>query len=122
MIDSGRSRAVVDERAAWSGELVVERDRGGEAQQPLQDSLSESRERSCAVALERQGSLAGPEDRLDPLAQRCQMRTPARLVLATRSEDRGVKLADGLRELPPGIALIADQRLTACPARAAEQL
>jgi hypothetical protein len=52
MIDSTGSGAVVDECAAWSAELVVEGDRGGEAEEALKDALSEAGEGSGSVALE----------------------------------------------------------------------
>src|ERR1700676_1128033 len=110
MIDSTESGAVVDECAAWPAELVVEGDAGGETEKALKDSLSEPCERSCSVALEGEDVLAGPEDRLDALADRCQVRASAGLVLAAGSYDRGLQLPDVLCELSPGIALVADQR------------
>src|SRR5271165_504266 len=111
MIDSTVLGAVVGECAAGSAELVVECDRGGEGEQALQDALSEALEGSCSVALEGQGALAGPEDRLDALADRRQVRSWAGLVLAAGPEDRRVELVNGLCECSPGIALVADQRL-----------
>jgi hypothetical protein len=50
--------------------LVVEGDGGGEGQEALQDALSDAGEGSGAVALEGEDVLAGPEDALDPLADR----------------------------------------------------
>src|ERR1044071_3034389 len=70
MVDSARSGAVVDECAAWAPELMVERDRGGEAAEAREDAFAQSAEGAGAVALERQDVFAGPEDRFDPLTDR----------------------------------------------------
>ena len=101
MIDSTGLGAVVDECAAWPAELVVQGDSGGEGEQALQDALSEAGEGSGAVAFEGQDALAGPEDALDPLADRREVRASAGLVLAPGPEDRCVHVADGLGELSP---------------------
>src|ERR1700743_3110895 len=117
MIDSTGSGAVVDECAAWSGELVVECDCGGEAEEALKDALSEPGECSGAVAFEGEDVLACPEDALDALADRCEVWGAAGLVLASGSDDRGVHLADLVGELASGVALVADQghgALAAC--------
>ncbi len=50
MVDSARLGAVVDERAAWAAELVVERDGGGEADESLKDAFPEAWERAGTVA------------------------------------------------------------------------
>src|SRR6202162_1694803 len=122
MIDSTGSGAVVDERTARPAELMIQRDRRCEAEQPLQDALAEPGKGPCAVAFEREDVLAGPEDRLDPLADRCEVRASARLVLAPRSDDRGVQLTDLAGELSACVALVADHGLPACTAGAGEQL
>src|SRR5947208_14157116 len=122
MIDSTLSGAVVDERAAWSPELVVEADGGGEREQALQDSLAEPRQRPRSVALERERALAAPEDALDALTDRREVWALARLILATGSEDRGIELGDGLGERPPRVALVADQRLASGSASAGQEL
>jgi hypothetical protein len=121
MIDSAVLGAVVGECAAGSAELVVEGDGGGEGEQALQDALRETLEGSCSVALEGERALAGPEDALDALADRGEVWSSAGLVLATGPQDRGVQIADGLCECSPGVALVADQRLTAGSAGAPEQ-
>src|SRR2546421_12772464 len=113
MIDSTRSAAVVSERPAWTAELVVQRDRRGKGQQPLQDALSEAGERSGAVTLEGQRALAGPEDRLDALADRSEVRASAGLVSAAGPEDRGVPIADGPFKSAAGRAPVRGQRLAA---------
>src|ERR1700679_2245828 len=108
MIDSTVLGAVVDECAAGSAELVVEGDRGGEAEEALKDALSEAGEGSGSVALEREDVLAGPEDRLDPLADRGEVWSSPGLVFAARPDDRGVEFAGLGGELFAGVALIAD--------------
>src|SRR5687768_6471105 len=75
MSSSMRSGAVVDERAAGAAEVVVERDRGGQSEQALADSGSEAVEGAGAVAFECQQVFEGPEDALDPLADRGQVRS-----------------------------------------------
>src|SRR5271154_6052764 len=122
MIDSTVLGAVVDECSAWASESVVEGNGGGEGEQALQDPLPEAREGAGAVALERQGSLAAPEDALDALADRREMWAMAGLVFAARPEDRRVHLADGLGECRAGIALVADQGHAAVAAGAQQQL
>src|SRR5579871_1766122 len=122
MIDSTRSRAVVDERTAGPAELMVEADGGGEREQALQDALSEAGEGPGAVALERECPLAAPEDRLDALADRRQVGAVPGLVLAPRPDDRGVHLADGLGECPAGVALVADQGERSLAAGARQEL
>ena len=84
MVDSARLGAVVDEGAAWAAELVVECDGGGEADEALKDSFTQARERAGAVAFEGEDVFAGPEDALDALADRCEMRRSAGFVAAAR--------------------------------------
>src|SRR5207253_3066238 len=114
MIDSARLGAVVDEGTAWASELVVEGDRGGEAAEAREDSFSEAGEGAGAVAFEGEQVFAGPEDRLDPLSDRREVRTVAGFVFAAGSDDRRVALGDLGGELTPGVALVAQQRLAAC--------
>jgi len=122
MVDSARSGAVVDEGAAGTAELVVERDGCGEADHALQDAFSQAGEGACAVAFEGEDVFAGPEDAFDALTNRCEMRTLAGFVAATRPDDRGVQVADGLREGAAGVALVAEQGLAAVAPAAREQL
>jgi hypothetical protein len=91
MIDSTVLGAVVDECAAGSAELVVEGEGGGEGEEALQDALSEAGQGSGAVSFEREDVLAGPEDRLDPLADWREVRPMAGLVFSEWSHDRGVE-------------------------------
>ena len=121
MVDSTGSGAVVDECAGGSAELVVEGDRGGEGEEALRDALSDAGECSCAVALQCQQVLAGPEDRLDALADRCEVGTRAGLVFAGGSEDRGVEFCHTSRERSSGVALVADHGLSTDAWGASEQ-
>ena len=74
---------VGDEAAAGAAEFVVEHDRGGEGGEAGAQADAEVSVCAGAVALEREDVLEGPEDRLDPLADRRQMRPAARLVFAS---------------------------------------
>src|ERR1019366_1573150 len=122
MVDSTRLGDVVDECAARSSELVVEDDAGGEAEEALEDAFSDAWERAAAVAFEREEVFEGPEDRLDALADRREMRSMSGFVFAARPDDRGVQFTDFEREVAAGVALVAQQDLAAVPAGAGEQL
>src|SRR5271168_5380749 len=122
MIDSARLGAVVDECTAWSSELVVERDGGGEGAETREDAFSEAGEGAGAVAFEGEEVFAGPEDRLDALADRREMRTLAGFVFAARSDERDVALSDGGGEVSAGVALVTEQRFAAVKADAIKQL
>ena len=121
MVDSARLGAVVDEGAAGAAELVVEGDAGGEAAEAGQDAFSEAGEGAGAVAFEGEQVFAGPEDRFDALADRCEMRALPGFVFAAGSDDRGVALADAGGELAAGVALVAEQRLAALALAALQQ-
>src|ERR1019366_5343628 len=122
MVDSTRLGDVVDECAARASELVVEDDAGGETEEALEDAFSDAGERACAVAFECEEVFEGPEDRLDALADRREMRSRSGFVFAGRAHDRGVEPADLEREVAAGVALVAEQRLAARAAGAGEQL
>src|SRR4051794_19418114 len=121
MVDSTPLGAVVDECTAGSSELVVEGDGGGQAAEALQDSFAESGEGAGAVAFEGEEVFAGPEDRLDPLADRREMRAAAAFVFASWAHDRGVALGDGGGKGAAGVALVAQQRLAAAALAALKQ-
>ncbi len=121
MVDSARLGAVVDEGAAGAVELVVECDGGGEADEALQDAFAQAGECAGAVAFEREDVFAGPEDALDALADRRQVRPAAGLVTSAGPHDRGVQFADGCGERAAGVALVAEQDLAALAATAREQ-
>ena len=66
------------------------------------------------VALEPEAVFEGPEDRLNALADRRQVRPASGLGLALGSQDVcAVALGDGLGELCAGVALVADDGLAA---------
>src|SRR6266536_709656 len=98
MVDSTRSGDVVDECAAWAAEFVVEGDAGGEAEEALQDAFFDAEEGAAAVAFECEQVFAGPEDRLDALADRRELKTLAGFVFAAGTDDCGVEFGDGLGE------------------------
>src|SRR3954453_22188749 len=122
MVDSARLGAVVDECTAGSSELVVEGDGCGEAAEACEGAFAQAGERAGAVAFEREQVFAGPEDRLDALADRREMRSVVRFVLAPRTHDGGVAFADRGGERATGVALVAEQRLAAVALAAVQQL
>jgi len=124
MIDSTptASGAVVDQRSARSPEPVVEADAGRQAEEAGQDALAQAGHGARPVPLEREQILAGPEDRLDALADGGQVRALAGFVLARRPYDRGAQLGHGGHELTPGVALVAEEGLTAAALATRQQL
>src|SRR5437867_3906870 len=87
MIDATRLRGVVDDRAAWASELVVEADAGGEREQPGRDPGEEVAWRPRAVALEAEQVLAGVKDRLDALTKGRQVDALVGLVASSWTND-----------------------------------
>lgn len=61
-----------------------------------------------AVALQGQDVLAGPADRLDPLAQGSQVRAALGLILATGPDHGRAQLGGVYLEVGPGVALVAE--------------
>src|SRR5574340_1112164 len=122
MVDSTRSGDIVDERAAGTPELVVEADASSEAEEALQDPFAQTGQRAGAVALECQQVLAGPEDRLDALADGSEVRRGSRFVSAPGPDDRGIEAGDSAGELAAGVALVGEDRLTASPSAELDQL
>jgi hypothetical protein len=59
VVDFARLGAAVDEGTAGAAELVVERDRGGEAAEAREDAFPEPGERAGAVPFEREQVFAG---------------------------------------------------------------
>lgn len=74
------------------------------------------------MALEGEDVLAGPEDALDPLADRREVWPLAGLVFSAGTHDRGLQVAGRFRELFAGVALVGDHGLSASPLCAGEQL
>jgi len=76
------------ERSGWAAELVVEGDGGGEREEPAGDPGAEAVRgcgRPCRSRVRR--SFSGPEDTLDPLADRCEVWSVAGFVFAARTQD-----------------------------------
>src|SRR5215212_1840736 len=120
MSDSAGLGGVGRERAAGAAESVVERDGGGEREEALTEADSEAVEGAGAVAFEAEQVLAGPEDALDALADRGQVRSVAGLVLAGWADDVGVERLNGRGELAADLALVVDHDLAAGAAAAGE--
>src|SRR6266545_3151154 len=74
MSSAMRSGGVSDEAAAGAAELVVEHDGGGECGEASAEADAEVSQGARAVAFQGEDVLEGPEDRLDPLADRREMR------------------------------------------------
>src|SRR5450756_532489 len=100
----------------------VEADAGREAEEARQDALAQPGHGTGPVALQGEQLLAGPEDRLDALADGRQVRALAGFVLARRAHDAGAQLSHPGRELTPGVALVADEQLTAAARTTCQQL
>src|SRR5487761_1227110 len=100
---------VAGERAAGPAELVVERDRCAERDEACGEANTEVVEGSGAVALEGEEVFEGPEDRLDALADGCEMRAAARLVFAARPHDPGFESLQVTLEVFAAEVLVADQ-------------
>src|SRR5215217_7829653 len=103
----------VGDGAWWASEPVVEVDAGGEGEQALGDAGAEVSQGAGAVSFEAEEVFAGPEDRLDPLSQRRQMRASLRFGLAGRAQHGAAELADGVGELAAGVAFVGDHGLPA---------
>src|SRR5829696_3721789 len=113
---------VVDEGAWWAAELVVQGDRGGECEEAACDAGSEAAECAGAVALEREDVLGGPVDRLDPLADRGEVKAAAGFVFAAWSDDQGAEVGGLGFEVAAGVALVADHGERPAAVDASQQL
>src|SRR5664279_3790041 len=102
-------RGVVDQGAAGTTELVVEHDGGGQGGEPGAQADAKVVQGSGAVSFEGEDVLAGPEDRLDPLSDRREMRAVAFLVFAAGAQDRRVELGELGLEVLAAEVLVADQ-------------
>src|SRR5574337_1008196 len=107
MSSSTGSGCVVDERAGWAAEAVVEADRGGEREEADSDPRVEPVQGACAVAFEGEQALAGLEDRLDPLADRREVGAVGGFVFASGPDDRCGEVGGKVFELAAGVALVA---------------
>ncbi len=112
---------VVDECSRGASELVVECDGGGEAAEPGEDAFSDALEGAGAVAFEGEEVFAGPEDALDALSDRGEVRSVAGFVFAVGADDRRVAGGDVGGELSAGVAFVSDQRDRPFPSDTVEQ-
>src|SRR5215211_9555101 len=106
MINSTASGNERDQGARRPPEPPVDVDGCGERQQPRGDSGAQAGDRSRPVALEGEDVLAGPKDRLDPLADRGEVRAASGLVAAGGAKHGGAEGADRILEVGAGVALV----------------
>ena len=124
MIDSTptASGAVVDKGTTGTSEPVVEADAGRQAEKAGKDALAQPGHGTRPVPLQGEEVLAGPDDRLDALADGGQVRTVAGLVLARSrrwtDRERGGARWNGTAVTPSQIArsrsLPTTPRSTSC--------
>ena len=81
----------VGELACGLVEAVVEPDAGGEGEEFAGDAGSEAVEGAGVVAFESEAVFEGPEDRLDALADRCEVRSRVGFVFAGGTQDQRSK-------------------------------
>jgi hypothetical protein len=110
MVDS-ESVGIGGEVAAGLADFPVVPEAGGEAEQPQADPGAEAWQGAGAVALETELALAGPEHRLDALADEAQ-RAVARLLVAPVGTQKGCSLlGDEALEVLTRKALVGDEQI-----------
>src|SRR5215210_4776125 len=82
---------VAGQRSGRASEAVVEGDCCGQCREAAREADAELVQRARAVAFEAEDVFGSPEDRLDALADRSQVRAAALLVFAPGAVDRGVQ-------------------------------
>src|SRR6516162_2305302 len=108
------SAGEVGESSCGTVELVVEPDADGEREQFAGDPGADAVQGAGAVALEPEPVFQRPEDRLDVLTDRRQVRAAAGFVSAAGTEQqRAVSFVDGGGELAADVALVGDDHLAA---------
>src|SRR5512134_2145692 len=98
MVDS-QSVTVGREAAARFTDLPVVPEAGGEGEQPHPDPSAKAGQGAGPVTLQAELALAGPEHRLDPLADRAQRSEAGFLVLAVGAQEGGAPIGHPLLEL-----------------------
>ena len=93
-----------------------------QTQKALGDALAQALEGASAVALEGEDVLTRPKDRLDPLADRCQVRPMSGLIAPCGSYDLRTQGIDRRRKRTPGIALVGNERLASMACASGTQL
>src|SRR5204863_2203468 len=117
MINSTASGNERDQGARRPPEPPVDIDACGERQHPRGDSGAQTRDRPRPVALQGEDVLAGPKDRLDPLADRGEVGAAPGLVLAGGAKHGRTEGADLVLEVGAGVALVADYGLATTKGR-----
>src|SRR5215210_7158148 len=102
---SGR---VAGQRAAGASESVVEGDGCGQCGEAAGQADAQLVQVAGAVAFEAEDVFGGPEDRLDPLSDRSQVRAAALLILAAGAMDGGVEGLQIDLELAAAEVFVAD--------------
>src|SRR3954467_5708117 len=102
------SGGVAGQRAAGAAESVVEGDGGGQRGEAAGEADAQLVQFAGAVAFEAENVFGGPEDRLDPLADRGQVRPSSRFVFASRAVDRRVQRLQIDLELAAAEVLVTD--------------
>jgi len=108
-----RSVGVVGECPAGTSELMVEADAGGQPEQLHANAHEQTPRRAGAVTFDAEQVLAGPDDGLDALADRGQVRPCVGLIGVRRAHKSGAQLRHRGGEGAVGVALVGDHRLTA---------
>lgn len=109
-----RLMAVAREFAWWLAELPVEVDCCAERDDAGEDAGAEAGGRFGEVALEAERVLQRLHDRLDALPDPADLRLGAvGFVGAAGSDDERLQVVDGLLELTPGEAFVAEDELSA---------
>jgi hypothetical protein len=101
MVDSV-SVAVGGEVPSGVTDLLVVHEAWGEREESERDASAEALDRSAAVLFKGELAFAGPEHRLDPLADRAERSVAARLVAAVGSQEAGAHARDDLDQLSIG--------------------
>lgn len=102
----------VGEGAGGSIEVVVEPDARGERQQLGGDACADAVQRAGVVSFKAEAVFECPEDALDALADRGEMWSAARLVLAAGAQNRRAEaLADCGLEIVARVSLVGDVQL-----------
>src|ERR1044072_6379472 len=102
------------EGAGRSAEVVVQPDASGECEELGGDPCAQAVQSAGVVAFEAEAVFECPEDALDALADRREVRAVAGLVLALGTQDRRAEaFADGGLKRLAGVALVGDHELAA---------
>src|SRR5918994_2672657 len=110
MVDS-ESVGIGGEVAPWLADLPVVPEARGEGEQADPDARAESGQRAGPVTFEAELALAGPEHRLDPLADPAEGPDARLLVAAVGPQEGGAPIGHPRFELPAREPLVGDDRV-----------